>query len=243
MTTQTITAYDLIRRSMMLINAVAAGETPSDADLNDALLALNEMIDSQKLESLVGYQLAPETRTLTPGKSVYRWGTSVPPGNNDFLSEQPVWINGATCIRNGISTPVEIISQEDYALIPIKATPCPVVEKMVFIGGAANNATVILYPVPTEAVTLSINTATIISGPIDLQTEIALPPGYLRMYRYCLAVELWPEYTNPSTDIAAIKTIAKEALGKLKVAHIDTPYARFDDVPGVDGQYWDWRIA
>lgn len=242
MTTQTITTMDLIRRSMMLINAVAAGETPSDADLNDALLTFNEMIDSQKLESLVGYQLAPETFTLKPGKSEYRWGAAVPPGNNDFIAEQPVWVNGATCIRLGISTPVEIISQDDYDLIPIKSTPSAVVEKMLFIGGGATNATVILYPVPTEAVTLSINTATQISGPLTLQDEIALPPGYLRMYRYCLAVELWPEYTNPSTDIAAIKAIAKEALGKLKVAHIDTPLARFDDVPGVESDYWDWRF-
>lgn len=240
MTTQTITTYDLIRRSMMLINAVAAGETPSDSDLNDALLTFNEMIDSQKLESLVGYQLEPDTFTLTPGKARYRWGPAL---SNEFASEQPVWVNGATCIRNGISTPVEIISQDDYDLIPLKANPSPVVEKMLFIGGSFDNAVVYLYPVPTEAVTLSINSATLISGPINLQTEIALPPGYLRMYRYCLAVELWPEYTNASTDIAAIKAIAKQALGKLKVAHIDTPLARFDDVPGVEGDYWNWRIV
>jgi len=243
MTTQTITAYDLIRRSMMLINAVAAGETPSDADLNDALLTFNEMIDSQKLESLVGYLLEPEAFTLTPGKSRYRWGASVPPGSGDFIAEQPVWVNSATCIRQGISTPVEIISQDDYDLIPIKSTPSAIVEKLLFIGGDFNNAIVQLYPVPTEAVTLSINTATQISGPVTLQTEIALPPGYLRMYRYCLAVELWPEYTNPSTDIAAIKAIAKQALGKLKVAHIDTPLARFDDVPGVEADCWNWRIV
>lgn len=240
--TQTIATIDLIRRSMMLINAIAAGETPSDADLNDALLTFNEMIDSQKLQPLVGYGEPNEEFTLFPGKSVYKWGLTAPFGDHNFLTERPIWVNNATCIRNGISTPVEIISQDEYDWIALKSTPSPVVEKLLYVPDYFNGI-VTLYPVPTEAVTLSINASRQISGPATLQTVIELPPGYLRMYRYCLAVELWPEYTNPSTDIAAIKAIAKEALGKLKVANSDTPTARFDDVPGVDGQDWDWRIG
>lgn len=240
--TQTITTIDLIRRSMMLINAIAAGEIPSDADLNDALLTFNEMIDSMKLQPLVGYGEPNENFTLFPGKSVYQWGFLANPITHDFVSERPVWVNNATCIRQGISTPVMIISQDEYDAIPVKNTPSGVVDRLLYVPDFPEGV-VTVYPVPTEAVTLSINAARQIQGPATLQTTIVLPPGYLRMYRYNLAVELWPEYANTTTDINAIRAIARESLGKIKVANSDIPTARFDDVPGVDGQDWDWRVV
>lgn len=239
--TQTITTIDLISRSMMLINAIASGEIPSEADLNDALLTFNEMIDSQKLQPLVGYGKPNENFTLIPGTATYNWGLAGSPLPNTFASERPVWVNNATCIRQGISTPILIISQDEYDAIPVKNTPSGVVDRLLYVPDFPEGR-VTVYPVPTEAVTLNINASRQINGPATLQTTLVLPPGYLRMYRYNLAVELWPEYTNASTDINAIKAIARESLGKIKVANSDIPTARFDDVPGVDGHDWDWRV-
>lgn len=240
--TQTITTIDLIRRSMMLINAIAAGEIPSDADLNDALLSLNEMIDSWVLKPLIAYPESVENFVLTPGQALYDWSLEASPVPK-FSSKRPVWVNNATCIRQGISTPILIVTQDEYDAIPLKTTPSPIVDRLLYVADFPDGK-VTLYPVPTEAVTLSINASRVIDGPINLQAQLIMPPGYLRALRYNLAVELWPEYTNGTTDINSIKRIAAESLANVKRANIETGAVRFDEIPGVDDYAgWNWRIG
>lgn len=238
---QTITAIDLIRRSMYLINAVAAGEIPATADLNDALITLNELVDSLNLQSMATYASPNENWVLTPGKSVYEWGVgAVAP---DFTSDRPVFLNNVTCVRNGFTTPVDIITQEQYDSISLKSIQQPLIERVLYINTFPNGR-LTCFPVPSEAVTLNVNVNRQLNGPLTLQSVLALPPGYQRMLRYNLAVELWPEYTNTTTDIQSVKAIAKEALGKVKVANDSVPTSSFADIPGVEiGRSWDWRAS
>lgn len=237
---QTITAIELIRRSMLLINAVAAGEMPADGDLNDGLLTLNEMLDSWNLQTMAVYRSPVESKILTPGQAVYDWGLTA--GPTGFTTERPVFIDNVTCVRNGITTPVDIITQDEYDAIALKALSQPLVERVLYTNSFPLGQ-LTCYPVPSEAVTLTFNVSTQIVGPITLQDTIALPPGYLRAIRYCLAVELWPEYANQTTDINTIKNIAAAAFGKVKVANSDTTPSTFESIPNVDGgRDWDWRV-
>ncbi len=237
--TQSIAAIDLIRRSMYLINAFAAGEMPDSGDLNDALLTLNEMLDSWNLQTMAVYHGPNESLVLTPGQASYDWGPTA--GPTGLTTARPVFIDGITCTRAGVSTPVDVVDQIEYDRISIKALAAPVIEKVLYVNSFPLGR-LTCYPVPTEAVTLSINAATQLVGPVTLQTVIALPPGYLRAMRYCLAVDLWPEYSNSSTDINTIKATAAAAFGKVKVANTaDTP-STFENVPGVyAGGDYDWR--
>jgi len=236
---QTIAAIDLIRRSMLLINAVAAGEMPADGDLNDALITLNELLDSWNLQTLAVYNTPVENLVLTPGQATYNWGPTA--GPTGFTSPRPIFIHNATCVRAGITTPVEVITQDQYDAITLKSTSQSLVEKVLYINDFPLGK-LTCYPVPSEAVTLSLNTSTQIVGPVTLQSVIALPPGYLRAIRYCLAVELWPEYSNSTTDINTVKLIAAAAFGKVKVANSDITPSTFESIPNVDcGRDWDWR--
>src|SRR5437764_1022494 len=174
---QSITVIDLIRRSMYLINAVAAGEIPDTADLNDALLTLGEMLDGWDTQPLAVYGSTNESWTLTPGKSTYNWGkTAVAP---DFTSDRPVSINNVTCVRNGVSTPVEVITQDQYDAIALKATSQPLIEKVLYVNSFPLGV-LTCFPVPTEAVTLSFATDRQFATPLTLQTVLNLPPGYIR---------------------------------------------------------------
>lgn len=239
--TQTIITSDLIKRSMYLISAVASGETPDDADLNDALITFNEMIDSLNLQPLACYAKVNEDLTLIPAQASYDWGTTA--GVTGFTSERPIYLEDVTCVRNGITTPVEVITQQQYDLISLKSTSQPLVERVLYVNSFPLGK-LICYPIPSEAVILNVMVNRQISGPATLQTLLAYPPGYQRMLRYNLAVELWPEYPNATTDIASIKRIAKEALGVVKLANQDLTPSRFDNVPGVDmGRSWDWRAG
>lgn len=236
---QVITTIDLIRRAMYLINALPAGEIPDEGDLNDALLTLNELIDSWDLQPMATYSSPVENWVVTPGKSVYDWGVSASPPN--FTSERPIFLNNVTCTRNGFTTAVQIVSQDEYDSISLKSTSQPLVERVLYINSFPLGQ-ITLFPVPSEAVTLTFNVNRQLAGPINLQSSIVLPPGYLRALRYNLAVELWPEYTNASTDINSIKNIAKEAFGRVKAANTDVNPSTFENIPNVDaGRSWDWR--
>lgn len=237
--TQTITAVDLIRRSMYLINAVAAGEMPDTNDLNDALITLNEMLDTWNLQNLAVYGTAIESWPLTPGQADYNWGLTA--GVGGFTSERPAILHDVTCTRGGFTTPVEIISQEQYNGISLKAISSPLVERVMYVNSFPLGV-LTCFPIPSEAVTLNMVVARQLAGPLTLSSTIAMPPGYQKALRYNLAVDLWPEYTNSTTDIESVKDIAKKAFGRVKVSNqVDQP-ATFGDVPGVDvNRSWDWR--
>lgn len=237
--TQSIAAIDLIRRSMLLINAVAAGEMPTDGDLNDALLTLNELIDSWSLQRLAVYESPVESFVLTPGQANYNWGVTA--GLTGFATERPALIENVYCVRGGVSTPVRLVTQEEYDWISMKSTPSPLIEQVLYVNDFPLGR-ITVYPVPSEAVTLVFDTSRILVGPVTLQTVIALPPGYLRALRYCLAVDLWPEYSNTTTDINQIRATAALAFGKVKVANSDITPSTFENVPNTNmGRDWDWR--
>lgn len=237
--TQTIAAIDLIRRSMLLINAIAADETPADGELNDGLLTLNEMIDSWNLQTMAVYRDPVENFVLTPGQATYNWGTTA--GVTGITTDRPIYLHNVTCVRAGTTTPVDVISQDQYDAISLKSTPGSLIEKVLYINDFPLGR-LTCFPVPTEAVTLTFNTSHKLVGPVTLQDIIAMPPGYLRALRYCLAVELWPEYSNKSTDIETVRAIAAAAIGKVKVSNIEINPATFENIPGVDSsRNWDWR--
>lgn len=236
---QTISASDLIRRAMYLINAVSAGEIPDTADLNDALTTLNEMLDGWNTQPLALYGSPTESWVLTPGQSVYNWGLTA--GPTGFTSVRPVFIDNVTCTRNGVTTAVEVVTQDEYDSIAIKATSQPLTEKVLYVNSFPLGVLTV-FPVPTEATTLTFATARQFAGPLTLQSILALPPGYLRAIRYNLAVELWPEYTNTTTDITSVKEIARKALRDIKNANSEVVPTSFDDIPNVEsGRSWDWR--
>jgi hypothetical protein len=235
---QVITAYDLIRRSLYLINGIAAGEQMDSQTANDCLLTLNEMIDSWSTETLSVYRDSPLDVVLTPGKFSYTIGAT-----GDIVADRPIWFNGAVCTWQGVTTPIEMIDQATYDSIPIKATSQPLVERLLYINDFPNGI-INVFPIPSEAVTLTLSTAKILSVPATLSTSIALPPGYLRALRYCLAVDMWPEFNNPSTDIGTVKAIATKAKANIKIANSDDNLVSYCDVPNVDaGRSWDWRGA
>ena len=200
--TTSITALDLIRRSMYLINALAAGETPDAQSANDALQTLNEMIDSWSIQSLAVYGTANDEFPTVPGKSIYTYGTG-----GDINEQRPAYVNASYCVRQGVTTPVRVIDILEYNTIPLKGTTQPLVERAVWTN-AYPLSTIMLWPVPSEVVTIGLTSGRILTNVANLQTSIDLPPGYLKALRYNLAVDLWPEYSNKITDFKNIQFMA-----------------------------------
>ena len=224
---QTITAKDLIRRSLILIQAVGQGEDFEIEQYNDGLISLNEMLDNWSLDNMIVYGSMNQSFDTVPGQDVYTIGPT-----GDFNTTRPVDVDGATCVRLGVSTGIRVISQAEYDRIPIKALAQPLIERLLYVNEYPLGK-ITIHPVPTEVVTLNLRMNRILSNITDLQQVIDLPPGYLKALRFNLGVDLWPEYPNTTTDIATIKKIAATSLGDIQRSNSVDNVSTFTDVPGV----------
>lgn len=68
------TALDIIRGALRRINSYASGETLSSADSNDALLTLNDLLDSMSTEHEAVFGSIENIMTFVPGQYVYTIG-------------------------------------------------------------------------------------------------------------------------------------------------------------------------
>lgn len=233
--TASITAYNLIRRSLYLINALAEGETPSAEQANDALDTLNELIDAWSTQELATYGPVADEFVLTPGLQDYTYGVG-----GTLNAQRPVYVTDAYCIRNGVTTPVRLVTDAEWNRISLKTQPGPVAEQCLWVN-TYPLSTVQLWPIPDSAITLGFSANRVLTNVTSLQTTIALPPGYARALRYNLAIELWPEYSNRTTDIGQVRKTAVDSKREIKVANNVNVVATFGNIPGAEAAY-DWRI-
>lgn len=218
------TVRDLIKGSMRLIGAIATGETPSAEELQDALTVLNSMVDSWSLERLNIYAIAREEFTLIPGQQSYTMG---PSGN--FNTTRPLKIEKALLQDQSsnpkLELPIQILNLDEWASIAVKGTQSSIPTKLMS-EGTDPLETVNVWPTPNTANKLVLYTWKPLTSFADLNTNIALPPGYFRALRYNLAVELCPEYgKSASTEIVAG---ALESKANIKRKNIRPEYLKCD---------------
>ena len=79
------TAQDMIYESLRLMAVYAPNETPTDADVEQGLTCLNDMLDSWSNESLSCFAILEQSGTVVAGKSSYTIGPS-----GDFNLTRPL---------------------------------------------------------------------------------------------------------------------------------------------------------
>jgi len=89
------TAGDQINRALRLLGVLAEGETASAALSQDALMALNQMIDSWNTERLSVFCTQDQVFTWPAGEYIRTLGPS-----GDFVGLRPVLLDDATYYRD-----------------------------------------------------------------------------------------------------------------------------------------------
>ena len=201
------TAQTLINRAMRLIGALESGESPSPDETTDVLAALNAMLDSWRNESLVVYQVADITHTLTPGDGIYTIGSA-----GDINQTRPNKIESAYVTQGDIDYSVQVIGKGSYDAIADKSSQG--VPHALYYDPAYPLGTINLYPVPDSAYTLTISALSPLQTLTTAGTTVALPSGYERALAYNLAIEIAPEFQlSASPEVAKI---ASESLAAIK---------------------------
>jgi hypothetical protein len=207
------TAGDLINGSLRLLGVLAEGETPSSETSQDALVAMNQMIESWNTERLAVFSTQDQVVTWPPSTQSRTLGPT-----GDIVANRPVAIDDSTYFRDpatGISYGLKLINQQQYNGIAVK-TVTSTYPQVLWVNMTYPNIEMYVYPVPTKVLEFHVVSIDELSQPANLATDLAFPPGYLRCFRYNLACELAPEFgVEPSRQVQRIAMTSKRNLKRI----------------------------
>jgi hypothetical protein len=207
------TANDQINGALRLIGMLAEGETPSAATSQDALTALNQMIDSWNTERLSVFATQDQIIHWQPNQITRTLGPS-----GDTVGDRPVLVDDASYFRdpsNGISYGLKLINQQQYNGIAVK-TVTSTYPQVMWVNMTFPDISLTVYPVPTKTLEFHIVSVEKLTNPANLATNLAFPPGYLRAFKYNLACEIAAEFgVEPSPSVQRIAMTAKRNLKRI----------------------------
>jgi hypothetical protein len=183
--------------------------------LNDALLCLNDILENLSTERLSVWAASDLTYNTVPGQAQYTMG----PGGN-FNAPRPIAVLEGYCVVNSVSFPVRTIDQTKYNLLSNKTQPGQIIERMLYVPEFPLGV-LTLWPVPNAIVQLTVTAA----SPLEMQnvslvSVLTGPPGFAKMIRYNLALELCGEFQVPPDKL--LVAIANDSKADYKRANIKT---------------------
>jgi hypothetical protein len=207
------TAADQINGALRLIGVLAEAEAPSAAMAQDALTALNQMIDSWNTERLSVFSTIDQVFNWPPSTRIRTLGPT-----GDFVGQRPVQLDDATYFRDAstnVSYGIKMINQEQYNNIAVK-TVTSTYPQVLWYNATFPDIEIYIYPVPSRVLEFHFVSVEKLTEPAALDTVLAFPPGYLRAFRYNLACELAPEYgVEPSPQVRRIAMYSKRDLKRI----------------------------
>ena len=207
------TANDQINGALRLIGQLAEGETPSAATSQDALTAMNQMLDSWSAERLSVFSTQDQVFSWLPGLINRTLGPT-----GDFVGNRPVLLDDSTYFKdptNGISFGIKIINQQQYDGIAVK-TVTSTYPQVIWLNMDMPNMDMYIYPVPTKTLEWHFISVTELVEPATLATELVIPPGYLRAFRFNLACEIAAEFgVEPPPSVQRIAMSSKRNIKRI----------------------------
>ena len=207
------TISELCAASVRLLRGIDTGASLGTNELSDAVQALNMWLDSLSTEPNAIYVVTRESFDLVAGDNEYTIGTG-----GDFNTTRPVRILQAFVRIGTTDYSVKPMNVLNYAAIPqksISGTP-----RRLYYAPEYPLGKILLDYGPTSSTDdLHIYSHKAFpSYATDGSDTIALPPGYERMMKYNLAVELCPEYKGASVPALVMKT-AQDSLDNIKAVN------------------------
>jgi hypothetical protein len=207
------TAGDIINGSLRLLGVLAEGETPSAETSQDALRAMDQMIDSWNTERLSVFSTQDQVFTWPAGQLSRTMGPS-----GDFVGNRPVLLDDATYFRDpgtGVSYGIKFINQQQYDGIAVK-TVTSTFPQVIFVNMTFPDIEMYIYPRPTRDLEWHFISVEELTQPATLDTVLHFPPGYLRAFRYNLACELAPEFgVEPAPQVQRLAMASKRNLKRI----------------------------
>lgn len=205
------TALDVIGRSMSILGALESGEDPTSEEADNGLVTLNALLDSLWNRKIFVFQIQEESFSWASGQSSRTIGS----GGN-FSTTRPLKIESAAQTINSVDYPIEILTEEQYRAIPDKTTQATQIGRL-YYEASVTTGTLYAHPVPSGTATVKLRSRKLLQSFSTLATDVSLPPGYLRMLHWNLAVELEPEYPVKDPNLMSrIMLRARDSMNAVK---------------------------
>ena len=233
-----MTVGDIIISALRICGAVAKSEVPTSDEMQDALAALNMMLDNWSARNLMKMSTVTESLVLTAGKGSYtigsggEWNTTKPYAvRNAFLRD-----------GNGMDEEIILMTRDQYNALEDKATPGRPQALLYDPGDTQQTSplgTVFLYYVPDASTTytLFITSDKALTEFAATTTVVTFDAAYREAIKYNLAIRLWREYNEIGKPIPPdIVALAKESLQTLETLNARQVISRIE-IPGTKGVF------
>jgi hypothetical protein len=235
-------ASELVKRALRLLGVTASGENPSGAEIADGFAALNDMLETWRLDRHLVYSIDRQVFTdIVAGTAVYTIGTGA-----TWAIDRPIRIERASWIDNSNSSdpleiPLRIVNYEEWQSIPIKTTGSNY-PYYLYYEPEVTNGKIYLFPEPDDAtMDLVIYVWNPLNAIASSGDDVTFPPGYQRALIYNLAVELSAEYGRIPPQIIIDK--AEEARDAIAFVNIPSAnvYTEKAALGSGNDNTWDYR--
>ncbi len=224
------TPRQIITSALRQLNVIGEAETPAAAMVADALRLLNEFIDGLATERQAIVEIRRTVHDLVAGQQRYTIG----PGG-DFDQTRPIAIDRWSVIPDpDASAPLELrydarpLTVDAWQQITSKRATGRVPTALYYDHAHTNGlGHVFVWPMPsTSRPALVLYTPEPLSAALVLTTRYRFPPGWARMLRLNLSVELAPEYGVPPPP--RLVQAAGRALRQIKNVNLRPQEAELD---------------
>lgn len=216
------TSLQIIEDALGLTGAIGVDQTLTSDETTDCLRAFNDVLEDWSTQSMAVYGSADQTFNTVVGQAVYTIG---PAGN--WNTVRPVRINDpAYSTISGETFPCTAISQAEYNAIGQKAQP-GTPECYLFVNEYPI-ALMTLWPVPNAVLPMTFSIDRVLTQIASAGAAISFPPGYAKLFKYALAVELAPLFGKKLRDFPDVVAIYRETLGNVKRANRKRHVLQFD---------------
>jgi len=198
------TIAEAITDALTRIGAIAAGETPSQADMETGYTVLNTLMDGFTTQRLTLPFVRREVFTITSGTGSYTIGVGA-----TFNTARPNFLKQANYQDTSQSPTLEyqlgpVLNADLYAAIPMKGLTSYLPTDVYYEPWSASSpgfGTVHFYPIPTcttlQAV-LYIPTA--VAAFTNRYANLIVPQGFQRFITLSLAYELCPIFSKTASQ-------------------------------------------
>lgn len=209
-----MTIAQLVRASLRRIRVIEENTAPSAEMENDGMEVLNALMDFYQTQRLTIPFVETTLWTIVSGQQDYSVGGALPVSVSGMRIGYEV-----TSVTPIQEYPLDFYTDQMWQSIPNK-TLTDTLPQGARYKATFPTATISLWPIPTRTDLRGILYA---PNPIQQFTSTAqtfsLPPGYLRMIRDNLALELWPEYREGDPDPSLVRS-AQIALDGVKTVNV-----------------------
>jgi len=187
------TVLDIIKDAMSEAGITTQNETPTNSETQDALRVLNRMIDSWSNSGTMIYTTPTESFSLTSGTASYTIGDG---GTFDTVKPNKI-VQAHVRIAN-IDYNLNIEPDSVYQGITYKTIGN--IPEILNFTNAYPLATINLYPVPSQAMTLFITSEKPLTTYASTNTALVVPPGTEDALVYNLALRLSSKYGKKASE-------------------------------------------